>query len=126
MANGTGGGVLNWAAQNSLIFASEEDGWQHLYTISAEGGSAKILTPGNCEVEQWSFSQDKENDPIQFELWGYRSSPYVANGLSREGPAATNSGRRSIGAIEWGGVITGDGPYSPISDLGCTSCVGRI
>jgi dipeptidyl aminopeptidase/acylaminoacyl peptidase len=60
MADDTGGGVLNWAADNHLVIASEEDGWQHLYSLSADGGAPKILTPGNCEVEQWSFSADRK------------------------------------------------------------------
>jgi len=60
MAKDTGGGVLHWAADDQLVFASEADGWQHLYSISAEGGRAKLLTPGNGEVEQWSFSPDKK------------------------------------------------------------------
>jgi dipeptidyl aminopeptidase/acylaminoacyl peptidase len=61
MADDTGGGVINWAADNQLIIASEEDGWQHLYALSAEGGPPKLLTPGNCEVEQWSFTPDKKS-----------------------------------------------------------------
>lgn len=58
MADDTGGGVIHWAAENHIVFAGEHDGWQHLYTISAGGGSPKLLTPGNCEVEQWAFAQD--------------------------------------------------------------------
>jgi len=58
MADDTGGGVLNWALDDRLIIASEEDGWQHLYSLSANGGTPKLLTPGDCEVEQWSFSPD--------------------------------------------------------------------
>jgi len=61
MAEDTGGGVIDWAADNRLVIASEEDGWQHLYALSAEGGAAKLLTPGNCEVEQWSFTPDKKS-----------------------------------------------------------------
>ncbi|HET9995355.1 MAG TPA: prolyl oligopeptidase family serine peptidase [Candidatus Acidoferrum sp.] len=60
MAQDTGGGVLNWAADNQLVIASEEDGWQHLYALSAEGGKPKLLTPGNCEVEQWSLTPDRK------------------------------------------------------------------
>jgi dipeptidyl aminopeptidase/acylaminoacyl peptidase len=60
MAEQTGGGVLNWAADNRLVIASEEDGWQHLYALSADGsGAPQRLTPGNCEVEQWSFPADR-------------------------------------------------------------------
>ena len=59
MAEDTGGGVLELAAENHIVFASEEDGWQYLYAISADGGATKLLTPGNCEAEQWSFSDDR-------------------------------------------------------------------
>jgi dipeptidyl aminopeptidase/acylaminoacyl peptidase len=58
MARDTGGGVIHWAADNRIVFASEQDGWQHLYALSAIGGAPKLLTPGNCEVEKWSFSLD--------------------------------------------------------------------
>jgi dipeptidyl aminopeptidase/acylaminoacyl peptidase len=77
MAGETGGGVLNWAADNQLVIASEEDGWQHLYALSADGGKPKLLTPGDCEVEQWSFTPDKKtvlfnsncNDIDRRHLW---------------------------------------------------------
>jgi dipeptidyl aminopeptidase/acylaminoacyl peptidase len=58
MADDTGSGVLNWAADDHLVMASEEDGWQHLYSLSASGGKPQLLTPGECEVEQWSLSPD--------------------------------------------------------------------
>ena len=50
MARDTGAGALSWAADNTLVFAGEQDGWQHLYRISANGGAATLLTPGKCEV----------------------------------------------------------------------------
>jgi dipeptidyl aminopeptidase/acylaminoacyl peptidase len=60
MADETGGGVLNWAANDRLVIASEQDGWQHLYSLSADGHAAsQLLTPGNCEVEQWSFAAQR-------------------------------------------------------------------
>ena len=58
MAHDTGGGVIRWAADGRLVFASEHDGWQHLYSVAAAGGAVRLLTPGNCEVEQWSFPAD--------------------------------------------------------------------
>ena len=61
MAKDTGGGVIRWAADNHLLIASEEDGWQHLYSLSTEGGAPRLLTPGKCEVEQWSLTPDKKN-----------------------------------------------------------------
>jgi dipeptidyl aminopeptidase/acylaminoacyl peptidase len=77
MADDTGGGVINWAANDTIVMASEADGWQHLYALSANGGAPKLLTPGNCEVEQWSFTLDKKtilfnsncNDIDRRHLW---------------------------------------------------------
>jgi dipeptidyl aminopeptidase/acylaminoacyl peptidase len=77
MAADTGGGVINWAADNQLVIASEEDGWQHLYALSADGGKPKLLTPGDCEVEQWSFTPGEKtvlfnsncNDIDRRHLW---------------------------------------------------------
>jgi dipeptidyl aminopeptidase/acylaminoacyl peptidase len=60
MAEDTGGGVIRWAANDTIVMASEADGWQHLYALPATGGTPKLLTPGQCEVEQWSFTPDKK------------------------------------------------------------------
>ncbi len=60
MAEGTGGGVINWAAGGQLIVASNKDGWQHLYSLTPDGKDFALRTPGNCEVEQWSFTTDKQ------------------------------------------------------------------
>ena len=76
MAEDTGG-VINSVANNQLVIASEEDGWQHLYALSIDGGVPKLLTPGDCEVEQWSFTPDKKtilfnsncNDVDRRHLW---------------------------------------------------------
>src|SRR6266404_3591722 len=90
MADDTGGGVINWAAGNQLVIASEEDGWQHLYALSADGGAPKLLTPGNCEVEQWSFTTDKKtilfnsncNDIDRRHLWNVGITSGVPHQLS--------------------------------------------
>ena len=107
MARDTGGGVLNWAGDGRLVFASETDGWQHLYSVSADGEGAKLLTPGECEVEQWSFSPDKKavlfnsncGDIDRRHVWSVN-----VNGGS---PAQLTSGE----SIEWGGVTVSDGQH---------------
>ena len=37
----------------------EADGWQHLYAVSAKGGAATLLTPGEFEVEHAVFAEDR-------------------------------------------------------------------
>ena len=56
-----------------LLFPSEKDGWMHLYSISAEGGSLTALTPGEFEVEHVSASADGR------EISADRLDPAVAN-----------------------------------------------
>jgi dipeptidyl aminopeptidase/acylaminoacyl peptidase len=105
MAQDTGGGVLHWAADAKLVFASEADGWQHLYSISVEGGSAKPLTPGNCEVEQWSFSPDSKTV-----LFNSNCGDLDRRHLWSVAVAAGNAVPLTSGeSVEWGGVVLGDG-----------------
>ena len=50
---------LQWAAGDRIVFASEKDGWAHLYSISSNGGAVTPLTPGNYEVENVTWSADR-------------------------------------------------------------------
>ena len=105
MADDTGGGVINWAADNQLVIASEEDGWQHLYALSLEGGTPKLLTPGNCEVEQWSFSPDKKTV-----LFNSNCSDIDRRHLWRVNTSGGEVGRVTTGeGLEWSPVQLSDG-----------------
>lgn len=53
-----GGTNLHWAAFNRIIFVSYQDGWPHLYSVDAKGGSELLLTRGNFMVEQIKLSKD--------------------------------------------------------------------
>jgi dipeptidyl aminopeptidase/acylaminoacyl peptidase len=48
---------LMWCA-GTLVFAAENDGWLHLYAVSSDGGSARLLTPGAFEIEFASAAKD--------------------------------------------------------------------
>jgi dipeptidyl aminopeptidase/acylaminoacyl peptidase len=45
---------LNWGSADTLTFRAEMDGWPHLYALSANGGTPRLLTPGDCMVEHVS------------------------------------------------------------------------
>lgn len=49
---------LLWSSDGRIVFAWERDGWRHLYAVAAEGGKARLLTPGNGEVEAAAVSLD--------------------------------------------------------------------
>jgi dipeptidyl aminopeptidase/acylaminoacyl peptidase len=52
---------LFWTADNFIVFPYEGDGWHHLYSISTNGGDAKLLTPTDGEVEYATLSIDKKS-----------------------------------------------------------------
>ena len=52
-------GSFHFAAKNRIVFSSEQDGWNHLYSVSTAGGQAVLLTPGNFETEDVALSVDK-------------------------------------------------------------------
>ncbi len=96
---------LQWGGNDRLVFPWEKDGWSHLYSISAQGGQAIPLTPGEFEVEHVSLAPDRnevvfssnQDDIDRRHLW--RVS---VNGGR---PARVTSGA----GIEWSPVATGDG-----------------
>ena len=55
-----GGTNLHWAS-NRIVFLSYHDGWQHLYSISENGGNALLLTPGDFMCEYIKLSPDKKS-----------------------------------------------------------------
>ena len=99
--------LLQWAADNRLVFTSEMDGWMHLYSISAQGGNPTLLTPGQCEYEQMTLTPNKQeiiyssncNDIDRRHLWRVQIS--------------SGQGKMIIGGekIDWNPVVTGDGQH---------------
>ena len=50
-----------FADNSKLLFASEQDSWNHLYSIAASGGAATLLTPGSFEVEDVTLANDRHS-----------------------------------------------------------------
>jgi len=50
---------FQFAAKNRIVFSSEQDGWNHLYSVATTGGPATLLTPGKFETEDVTLSTDK-------------------------------------------------------------------
>jgi len=51
---------LFWADGDRLAFAWEKTGWLHLFSVSAEGGPAVMLTPGDFEIEHVALSRNRK------------------------------------------------------------------
>ncbi|MDP9413476.1 MAG: prolyl oligopeptidase family serine peptidase [Pseudomonadota bacterium] len=62
-ATGSGkqGDQLFWSVSGHIAFVSERDGWRHLYSVPENGGEARLLTPGEGEVEAAELSADREH-----------------------------------------------------------------
>jgi dipeptidyl aminopeptidase/acylaminoacyl peptidase len=52
-------GSFRFAVKNRIVFSSEQDGWNHLYSVATSGGPATLLTPGKFETEDVALSSDK-------------------------------------------------------------------
>lgn len=98
-----------WTAGDRLLFASEKDGWAHLYSIGAAGGAVTALTPGDYEVENVALSPDKSfivfssnnRDIDRRHLWRVHvaggSPQQVSKGSGIEMyPALVNGGRQIV------------------------------
>ena len=103
---------LYWGAGDRLVFPWEKDGWLHLYSVPAGGGTATLLTPGNFEVEYVSLAPDRsrvhynsnQDDIDKRHLW---SVP--VDGSSKPAQNAV----KSIGS-EWQPVMMSDGNLAAI------------
>jgi dipeptidyl aminopeptidase/acylaminoacyl peptidase len=94
-----------WGAGDNLVFPWERDGWIHLYSVPVAGGAAKLLTPGDFEVEFASLSPDRrqlilasnQDDIDRRHLWRER--------VAGDHPTPLTSGE----GIEWSPVMMSDG-----------------
>ena len=78
--DGPGYETLGWLKNSDEVyFISERDGWAHLYTVPAAGGSIRQLTSGKFEVEQVSVS----NDGSKFYLTTSEDGPAVRHFYSQ-------------------------------------------
>ena len=99
--------AFQFAAGNRIVFASQEDGWEHLYSVSADGGAPVLLTPGAFSFKDATLAPDgrslvyssNENDVDRRHIWRVP--------VDRPEKTALTQGE----TIEWTPVVTGDGKY---------------
>jgi N-acyl-D-aspartate/D-glutamate deacylase/dipeptidyl aminopeptidase/acylaminoacyl peptidase len=100
-----GADVLNWAADDRLVFASEMDGWMRLYSISTKGGEVKALTPAGCEWEQAKIT------PYEI-FFSSNCGDIDRRHLSKVDIATAKQTSVTSGdQIEWSPVVTGYGKH---------------
>lgn len=102
-----GANILQWAADDRLVFASEQDGWQHLYSIPAQGGKPILLTPGACEFQDPSLTPDRRTIVYSSNCGDIDRRHLWRVGARGGNPEAMTRGE----SIEWSPAVTGDGAY---------------
>jgi dipeptidyl aminopeptidase/acylaminoacyl peptidase len=106
-----GGANLHWAANGRIVFMSYMDGWPHLYSISENGGTPLLLTPGRYMAEYVALSPDgrflafagnagSDADDID-------RRHIVRVPVDRATPEVLTPGS----GLEWTPVFTGDGSH---------------
>src|SRR5438128_72554 len=98
---------FNFAGKDRIIFSSEQDGRNHLYSIPAGGGFPTILTSGQFDIEDVALSADRlsviytsnQDDIDRRHVWRV--------GVDGTKPQAVTKGD----TIEWAPVETGQGNY---------------
>ena len=100
--------AFQYAAGNRIVFASQADGWVHLYSISADGGTPLLLTPGNYSFEDVTLTPDRKEL-----VYSSNENDIDRRHISRVSvdhprPVGLTHGE----SIEWTPVVTGDGRYT--------------
>jgi len=101
---------FQFGAKNRIVFSSEQDGWNHLYSVATTGGPATLLTPGKFETEDVTLGADRtsvifssnQDDVDRRHLWRI--------GVEGGTPVAVTRGE----AMEW----------SPLEVGGKVVCIG--
>src|SRR5580658_35286 len=95
---------LYWAGDR-LVFPWERDGWTHLYSVAVAGSDAKLLTPGEFEVEHVAMTpsgremvySSNQGDIDRRHIWRV--------GAAGGTPLEVTSGA----GLEWSPAAIGDG-----------------
>jgi dipeptidyl aminopeptidase/acylaminoacyl peptidase len=93
-----------WMTDGHVVFPWERDGWTHLYAVPATGGTARLLTPGDGEVEHVSVAPDGRSL-----LYASNQADISRRDLWQVSAAGTPKQLTSGNHIEWSPVLTGDG-----------------
>ncbi|QMW00566.1 prolyl oligopeptidase family serine peptidase [Spirosoma foliorum] len=104
-----GGFNLHWAAGDRIVYLSYEDGWPHLYSIAASGGTPLLLTNAPFMAEHITLSHDRKwllfsgntgPDKLDIDRRHVVRVPVDKAAMEVVTPGA---------GLEWMPVVTGDG-----------------
>lgn len=99
---------LQWAAGDRIVFNSYADGWQHLYAVTAKGGTPELLTPGNFMVEEATLSADRKRLIFSANSGSDKDDGERRHLFQTPVDRAKVSQLTSGAGLEWSPVVTGD------------------
>jgi dipeptidyl aminopeptidase/acylaminoacyl peptidase len=106
---------FQFAANHRIIFSSEQDGWNHLYSVASSGGPATLLTPGKFETEDVALSADKTSVVYSSNQYGADPQDIDRRHLWRVGVAGGAPAELTHGeTMEW----------TPLEIAGQVVCLG--
>jgi dipeptidyl aminopeptidase/acylaminoacyl peptidase len=106
-ATGSGkqGDQLFWSVSGHIAFVWERDGWRHLYSVPETGGEARLLTPGEGEVEAAELSTDGKHIVYSTNI-GDLDRRHIASVAAGGGKVRKLTGGRFS---QWGATPLADG-----------------
>jgi dipeptidyl aminopeptidase/acylaminoacyl peptidase len=96
---------LLWAAGDRLIFPWEGDGWTHLYSAPVAGGDARLMTPGEYEVEDVALTPNRGEIVFNSNMGDADRRHIFTEPATDQVPRRLKGGE----GIEWSPVVTSDG-----------------
>ncbi len=111
----TEGGInLHWAAGDRVVFVSYQDGWPHLYSVPAAGGTPLLLTAGDYMVEHVKLAPDRRSLVFSANTGSTAGDidrrHIVRAPVDRAAPEVLTSGT----GLEWTPVVLGSGKVAGI------------
>lgn len=98
---------LFWAAGERLIFPWEGDGWTHLYSVPVSGGDARLITPGEYEVEDVALTPNRGEIVFNSNMGDADRRHMFIQPATDQVPRLLKGGE----GIEWSPVVTSDGHH---------------
>ena len=96
---------LLWAAGERIVFPWEGDGWTHLYSVPVSGGSARLITPGEYEVEDVALTPNRGEIVFNSNMNDPDRRHMFIEPVTDQVPRLLKGGK----GIEWSPVVTSDG-----------------
>jgi dipeptidyl aminopeptidase/acylaminoacyl peptidase len=103
--SGWTGPSLVWTADDHLVFPWEKDGWRRAWAVPADGGEARLLTPGEHEIQHFHVGPDRRRLVFDSNRDDIDRKHVWSTTATEAAPTLLTPGD----GVEWAPVITASG-----------------